>query len=748
MKQKQTQRENQVMMNHICNKKAIILACVLVMNTSVVFSEEVYDFEEYTPEVYFYTAPQGQVLDDTKSSVKLWNNKANSINQTEAVEINSSKESVEIKEPQLKVKFEEESLESEFKIEQKKPLKIKSLNLFKSSSVKAEKNTIIEEQPVKEVLNIVNEDIPQEEKIKQIVSEIKEESSVVDSSVKFNSAVDEFFEEQTPQAVNITQEENLIDEIKSESVESNEEEFSPVKANEDFIKQKLKEQEVDSERVIVNKEKRTIDNKDLTEIQKQIQKEDVFKHDAVNKLYLDKYNTILDEKSKTFYTEKNIVENEKGQLQLTTEADKPSIYELIKTIENSNPENVFEPPVKISLRDCIGIAIAKHPSVISAQINTEIYKSRIVQAWAAYFPNLSAGFDYSYMKSKYPDYSYGMHSAYFPNASAGLLLFDFGKTKTQADIAKVDYSASKFDLQNSINDIVYSVKAAYYNLLFAQKQVEVYTRTIEQFELHLQSAQKYFSIGKKPQVDVAIAEYNVGSAKLNLVKAMNTLEVAKINLANTLGLPEFANFELSDDLEKYDYTTDLEPLLQDAFTIRPDLLSYQKMVESSLLNVRSARRGFTPDLTANSSFYKGGADPMKETNYNVSVNLSYSGMNLLQLKKEYDIARKSYEKSLADYEQKRQSVYLEVKEAFINLNNSKETVKQSELNVEQAKAQHYHATGRYKAGLGDAIELKDSENTYMNAQLEFYQSLLDYNNDIANLERVVGRPIEVTKSEL
>ena len=727
------------MMNHICNKKTIILACVLVMNTSVVFSEEVYDFEEYTPEVYFYTAPQGQVLDDTRSSVKLWNNKANSINQTEGVEI---------KEPQLKVKFEEESLESEFKIEQKKPLKIKSLNLFKSSSVERGENSIIEEESVKEISNIVNEDIPQKEKIKQIVSEIKEESSVVDSSVKFNSAVDEFFEEQTPQAVNITQEENLIDEIKSESVESNEEEFSPVKANEDFIKQKLKEQEVDSERVIVNKEKRTIDNKDLTEIQKQIQKEDVFKHDAVNKLYLDKYNTILDEKSKTFYTEKNIVENEKGQLQLTTEADKPSIYELIRTIENSNPENVFEPPVKISLRDCIGIAIAKHPSVISAQINTEIYKSRIVQAWAAYFPNLSAGFDYSYNRSKMPDYSYGMHSAYFPNASAGLLLFDFGKTKTQADIAKVDYSASKFDLQNSINDIVYSVKAAYYNLLFAQKQVEVYTRTIEQFELHLQSAQKYFSIGKKPQVDVAIAEYNVGSAKLNLVKAMNTLEVAKINLANTLGLPEFANFELSDDLEKYDYTTDLEPLLQDAFTIRPDLLSYQKMVESSLLNVRSARRGFTPDLTANSSFYKGGADPMKETNYNVSVNLSYSGMNLLQLKKEYDIARKSYEKSLADYEQKRQSVYLEVKEAFINLNNSKETVKQSELNVEQAKAQHYHATGRYKAGLGDAIELKDSENTYMNAQLEFYQSLLDYNNDIANLERVVGRPIEVTKSEL
>lgn len=754
------------MTNLICNKKAIILACLLVLNTSLVYSDDNYDFEESSPEVYFYTVPQGQIIETPKNSKGIRNNMPA---VRESLVVQDSKPLDVIEEVPLSSQPNEES--NEFIIETKTTKKdssnfvFKPLKFFKSNFVEEENSVqaneveeeikpVVEAQPVVEVKPVAefNPVLAPE----PVSASVQEEKKVIQEPVKeevlnFNTAVDEFFDNQTPQAVQITKddtsEQNTLNDNNSNVIES-EEEFSPIKTNEEFIKQKLKEQQAE---VIVqnNKiEKSVKKDRKLTGIQKKIEKEQIFKHDTVNNLYLDKYNTILDDKSKTFYAEKNIEQNEDGLLQLTTEADKPSIYELIKTIENSNPNNVFEPPVKVSLRDCIGIAIAKHPSVISAQINTEIYKSRIVQAWAAYFPSLSAGVDYSYMHSKVPDYSYGMHSAYFPNASAGLLLFDFGKTKTQADIAKVDYSASKFDLQNSINDIVYSVKSAYYNLLFAQKQVEVYKRTIEQFELHLQSAQKYFSIGKKPQVDVAIAEYNVGSAKLNLVKAMNTLEVAKINLANTLGLPEFANFELCDDLEKYDYSTDLEALLQDAFTIRPDLLSFQKMVENSLLSVRSARRGFTPDLTANSSFYRGGADPMKETNYNLSVNLSYSGMNLLQLKKEYDIAKKSYEKTLNDYEQKRQSVYLEVKEAYINLNNSKETVKQSELNVGQAKAQHYHATGRYKAGLGDAIELKDSENTYMNAQLEYYQSLLDYNNDIANLERVVGRPIEVTKSKL
>ena len=55
-------------------------------------------------------------------------------------------------------------------------------------------------------------------------------------------------------------------------------------------------------------------------------------------------------------------------------------------------------------------------------------------------------------------------------------------------------------MQNSINEIIYSVKSAYYNLVFAQKQIDIYKKTIEEFELQLKAAQKYFAIGKKPQI--------------------------------------------------------------------------------------------------------------------------------------------------------------------------------------------------------------------------------------------------------
>lgn len=487
--------------------------------------------------------------------------------------------------------------------------------------------------------------------------------------------------------------------------------------------------------------------KRLTKIQNIIENEKYLNHDVNNDIYLDKYKRKELSTLEDFYRNKDIIESDDGTLMFSVKENERLIDKLIDEIENADPNDETSQPVQLTLKECIGIALAKHPDILSARLSTDVYKDRIIQAWSAYFPNFSAGIDFSKYNSKMAGYKSNYASHYVPNLSAGLMLFDFGKTKTVVDIAKTDYEASTFNLESSINEIIYAVKSSYYNLLFAQKQIEVYKNTIDSFELQLKVAKKYFEIGKKPQIDVMIAEYNAGNAKLNLVKAINTLEVARVNLANTLGLPGLSKFELADDLSKLEYDVDLEVLLHDAFTIRPDLLSQEKSVEAAYLTIRSAKRGYLPDLMANGSYYKGETDSVSQSNFQLGVNLTYSG-NLMQTKKEVDIALKSYEKALADYESSKQKVYLDVKQSYINLDSTKKSVKQAEINVEQAKAQSYHATGRYNAGYGDAIELKDSENTYLNAQLEYFQALLDYNSEAANIERLVGRPLVHSENSL
>ena len=221
----------------------------------------------------------------------------------------------------------------------------------------------------------------------------------------------------------------------------------------------------------------------------------------------------------------------------------------------------------------------------------------------------------------------------------------------------------------------------------------------------------------------------------------NTLELAAVQLANAVGIPELEGVVLKDELNTKAYETEFKSLLETANSSIPSLLSAKKHMDAAELNVRSARRSLTPDLSAIGSYQHGGAKINSDYGYQFGVQLNYTALNLALVKKQVDEAKAAYNKAVADYEQERQNVYLEVKSAHISLLNSHDSLEVSKLALQEAKERQYQAFRRYQVGLGNAIEFKDAENTYLNAQLNYYSNLLDYNVNAAELERVIGAPI-------
>lgn len=468
----------------------------------------------------------------------------------------------------------------------------------------------------------------------------------------------------------------------------------------------------------------------------------------------DKKIQIVDEKEQkvNHKTEiKRLKSNEKTKATTSKEAE--GMYETKFPVIDSKIEYADMGPV--TLADCIKLAITHNPTIMAAISNSEIYKSRIGQAWSNYFPTLSAGVSYSrndmlntmggnfsrMMVQKYDMY-------YVPTISANMMLFDFGKTKSMADTAKRTYESSRYDAETSIELVIYNVKVAYYNMLFAKKQKEVYEETVKDFELQLKQARAYYDIGKKAKIDVTYAEYNLGKAKLNLIKAKNTLELASVELANAVGIPELANVILKDSMNTKEYSVNFTDLIKTAESTRPSLLSAKKQMDAAELNVRSAKRAFTPNVGAFGSYQYGGRKVNSDYGYQVGLQLQYSNLNMMLLKKQVDEANATYKKSVADYEKARQDVYLDVKSAYINLMNSKDSIGVAKLALQQAKEQQYQAFRRYQVGLEDSIVVKDSENTYLNAQLDYYSTVLQYNVNAAELERVIGAPIAGTNKEL
>ena len=450
---------------------------------------------------------------------------------------------------------------------------------------------------------------------------------------------------------------------------------------------------------------------------------------------------------------KKKAQNEKTKLDSSKEAQgmyETKFPELTSKIEYSTLNG------EVTLADCIKLAISNHPAIVSAISNAEIYESRIGQAWSGYFPTISAGLSYSrndmlntmgnnaYMRMMVQRYN----MFYVPTISANMLLFDFGKTKANADLARKNYESSRYDAETSIESVIYNVKVAYYNMVFAQAQKIVYEDTVKDYELQLKQAEAYYKIGKKAKIDVTTAQYNLGNAKVNLIKAKNTLELASVELANAVGIPEMENVVLKDGMNTKMYDVNFPDLIKTAEDSRPSLLSAKKKLDAAELNIRSAKRAFTPDLSAFGSYDHGGRQISSDYGYQVGVQFNYTSLNLMSLKKQLDEANATYKKYAADYEQAKQNVYLEVKSAYISLLNSHDSLGVAKLALQQAKEQQYQAFRRYQVGLGNAIEFKDAENTYLNAQFSYYSNLLDYNVNAAELERVIGAPIKESDIDL
>ena len=449
---------------------------------------------------------------------------------------------------------------------------------------------------------------------------------------------------------------------------------------------------------------------------------------------------------------KQNAENAKSKAKSSKEAE--GMYETKFPVINSQIE-YSDMNGEVTLVDCIKLAITHNPAIMSAISNSEIYKSRIGQAWSNYFPTLNAGVSYSRndmlmtmggVYSRMMAQTYNMY--YVPTLSANMLLFDFGKTKAGADTAKRNFEASRYDAETSIELVIYNVKVAYYNLVFAEIQKMVYEDTVKDFELQLKQARAQYNIGKKAKIDVTTAEYNLGNAKVNLIRAKNTLELAAVQLANAVGIPELEDVILKDKLNTKQYDVNFPDLIKTAEASRPALLSAKKRMDAAEMNVRSAKRAFTPDLSAFGSYSNGGRQIDSDYGYQFGVQLQYNALNVMLLKKQVDEANATYKKYVADYEQEKQNVYLEVKSAYISLLNSHDSLSVSKLALQQAKERQYQAFRRYQVGLGDAIEFKDSENTYLNAQLDYYNNLLNYNVNAAELERVIGAPIKESDIDL
>ena len=415
-------------------------------------------------------------------------------------------------------------------------------------------------------------------------------------------------------------------------------------------------------------------------------------------------------------------------------------------------EGSVEKNIDMTLDKCIELALGNNPQINAAFHDILASDARIKQVWANYFPQLSWQTGYTKIKQLQLSDALGKNLTFnyyiLGQVTLQQMLYDFGVTQNQATIKRLDYEAYKTTLSATINDVIYQTKDAYFNLLFAFENRRVAEDTVKKFEMFYNQAKAFYEIGMNPKVDVTIAEVNLSNAKLQLIQADNAVNLAVAKLNNVMGVPFIDKYNVQERLKYQPVDVSFNQSVEIARDARPELKLAELKVESANQTMKLVKKSYFPTLSVEGQYQRGGKSWNSNYGYNIGGYLNFPTINGMLIKNEIKEARYLYDKEIANAKNTQNSIYLEIQNAFLTLEEKKNQMPVAILGVKQAKENYELSYGRYRVGEASPTELKDAQINYQQAQLTYYNALYQYNSSKAALEKAIGKNLAGDTSDV
>ncbi|MCD8378569.1 MAG: TolC family protein [Candidatus Gastranaerophilales bacterium] len=401
--------------------------------------------------------------------------------------------------------------------------------------------------------------------------------------------------------------------------------------------------------------------------------------------------------------------------------------------------------IEITLEDCLKFALGNNPKIQAAIQDVFASDARIRQAWSNWFPQVTWQTGYSRIKQLQLSDVFGRNLVFnyyiLGQISVSEMLYDFGVTQNQVTIKKLENEQYKIALTSTINEVICDVKNAYYNLLYTFEQKRVAEEMVKRYDLFYQQAKAYYAAGTKPKVDVTIAEVNLSNAKLNLIEAENAVDIAMAKLNNTMGMPYMNKYTVQDKLRYKPCDITLEQAIETARDARPDYKLAEVKIETARQTVKLTKKSWFPQITVEGEYQIGGRTFVSNYGYNFGAYLNFPTVNGMLIRNEIKEARSLHSKEIATAMSTKNDIYLEIQNAFYSLKEKRSKIPVSTLSVKQAKENYELSFGRYKTGVGNPVELKEAQVELRDAELQYYNTLYEYNTARANLEKAIGKNI-------
>ena len=302
----------------------------------------------------------------------------------------------------------------------------------------------------------------------------------------------------------------------------------------------------------------------------------------------------------------------------------------------------------------------------------------------------------------------------------------------QRKAAKSKMEAMFLQTQRTEDYLTFEVENAYMQLQLAYKAVAVLEKALDAANANKTLAENSFKQGYLQRADVLNVEVRVTEVQNQLQQAKSNVQNASNYLSFLMNDDTYVQYKPSDDLSVNVTSMDEVSISEN----RSDIKAMQLSTEAYADMNKADKMAFLPRLNAFGSYelYDNKIFQADANGYLVGAQLSW---DIFQGSKRFGKAQKSkaeFEKSKFEYSQYVSKSKLELNKAKRMLIDAENKLNLSKLALAQSDESLRIRTNRFKEGLEKTADLLTAETQFAQKQLEYYQTIFEYNYSQAYLK--------------
>ncbi len=370
---------------------------------------------------------------------------------------------------------------------------------------------------------------------------------------------------------------------------------------------------------------------------------------------------------------------------------------------------------KMSLNDCIELAIKNNPTLENSKLEVEKSNINTKKAYSYLYP--SVGLSANSSASESGDWEAGWNvggsvsqSIFNPGLFSGIK-----QVKATEKMYQINYDGVASLIRENVSNY-------FYQILSSENLINVYEENILVAQKNLKKIRNMYELGANTESDVLKAEVQKITFESQLLQEkQNKLGLTR-SLNLLMGRDADVNLLLKESIANEPKIPSIVKAKELLFKNDFDLLALYKQKQIQQLSLKISKESYLPSISASYSYSKGENHGIETNNNSISLNAGVSIFNGFKRKQSVEYEKINLKSVQVKIREKKQILEQILVQYYTSLETYTKLIEMKGIELKSAKRDLELVTQQYQIGSSTILEQMNAQLSVLNAESSLVKS--------------------------